>query len=42
MGIALCHFELAARELSIAGNWQQVKPSLDAGTWEYVVSWTTK
>ena len=39
MGIALCHFELAARELGIAGNWQQVKPSLDATTWEYIVSW---
>jgi len=39
MGIALCHFELAAKELGITGNWQQVKPSLEAGTWEYIVSW---
>jgi nitroreductase len=40
MGIALCHFELAAAELGIAGSWQQANPGLDAGTWEYVVSWT--
>ena len=41
MGIALCHFELAAGELGIAGSWQQAKPGFDAGTWEYVVSWAT-
>jgi hypothetical protein len=41
MGIALCHFELASAELGIAGSWQQAKPGLDAGTWEYVVSWAT-
>ena len=40
MGIALCHFELAAAELGIAGSWQQATPGLDAGTWEYVASWT--
>ncbi len=40
MGIALCHFELAAAELGVAGSWQQAKPGLDAGTWEYVASWT--
>jgi hypothetical protein len=39
MGIALCHFELAAAELGIAGSWQQANPGLDAGPWEYVVSW---
>ena len=38
MGIALCHFELAAAELGVAGSWQQANPGLDAGTWEYVVS----
>jgi nitroreductase len=38
MGIALCHFELAATELGIGGNWQQAKPGFGAGTWEYVVS----
>jgi hypothetical protein len=40
MGIALCHFELAAAELGIAGSWQEANPGLDAGMWEYVVSWT--
>jgi nitroreductase len=42
MGIALCHFELAASELGIGGSWQQAKPGFDSGTWEYVVSWATK
>ena len=41
MGIALCHFELAAGELGVRGSWSEAKPSLDAGTWEYVVSWAT-
>ncbi len=40
MGIAMCHFELAAGERRIAGNWQETKPGFDAGTLEYVVSWT--
>jgi hypothetical protein len=40
MGIALCHFELAAGELGIAGSWRQANPGFDEGTWEYVVSWT--
>lgn len=39
MGIALCHFELAAQELGIQGSWKEAKPPFDAGTWEYVVSW---
>lgn len=40
MGIALCHFELAAGELGVRGRWREAKPSFDAGAWEYVVSWT--
>ena len=40
-GIALCHFELAAGELGVRGSWSEAKPSLVAGTWEYVVSWAT-
>jgi nitroreductase len=39
MGIALCHFELAARETGLAGRWEGAKPSLDAGSAEYVLSW---
>jgi nitroreductase len=41
MGIALCHFELAAGELGIAGSWRQSKPGFAAGTLAYVVSWAT-
>ena len=40
MGIALCHFELAAGERGAQGSWSESKPSFDAGAWEYVLSWT--
>ncbi len=40
MGIALCHFELAAMEMVIRGKWVEAKPEFDPGTWEYVMSWT--
>jgi nitroreductase len=39
MGIALCHFELAAGETGLAGRWEEAKPGLDAGNAEYVLSW---
>ncbi|MDJ0667048.1 MAG: nitroreductase family protein [Desulfobacterales bacterium] len=41
MGIAMCHFELAARELSLDGNWTAIKPwpSPLPKRCEYVVSW---
>ncbi len=39
MGIALCHFELAAGEVGISGNWMEAKPAFDTGTWEYTLSW---
>lgn len=39
MGIAMCHFESAARELGLEGSWQANKPTLDAGDLEYIVSW---
>lgn len=41
MGIAMCHFELTAREQGLAGKWERMNPGLetpDART-EYVVSW---
>jgi nitroreductase len=41
MGIAMCHFELVARELGLGGSWVLQEPELenpDPGT-EYVVSW---
>jgi hypothetical protein len=41
MGIAMCHFELAARELGLTGQWQVDKPALNGPDelTEYVVSW---
>lgn len=39
MGIAMCHFELAAIELGIKGSWIKSQPSLDAGRLKYIVSW---
>ncbi len=44
MGIAMCHFELTARELGLQGEWVFEDPGLalpDALT-EYVVSWRGK
>lgn len=41
LGIAMCHFELAAREAGLAGQWVVREPDIpkpDAGT-EYVASW---
>jgi hypothetical protein len=40
MGIALCHFEEAAKEAGVPGNWTGARPAFDAGTWEYFLSWT--
>ncbi|NQT72276.1 MAG: nitroreductase family protein [Chloroflexi bacterium] len=39
MGIAMCHFELAAQESGIAGKWENQRPSKDMGNVEYIVSW---
>ncbi len=40
MGIAMCHFELTARELNLDGRWQVLKNSIHLpGAVEYVVSW---
>ena len=38
MGIAMCHFELAAKELGIAGRWVVADPDLEVGDVKYVVS----
>ena len=43
IGIAMCHFELTAREQGLQGTWQITDPglpSLPAKT-EYIVSWNT-
>jgi hypothetical protein len=41
MGIAMCHFELASRELSLSGKWKIEEPSIDKPHFlmEYTVSW---
>ncbi len=39
MGIAMCHFELAATELGLKGRWAVQKPSIAAGDLKYIVSW---
>ena len=39
IGIAMCHFELAANELGLGGKWTIEKPDLAAGDLQYIVSW---
>lgn len=39
MGIAMCHFELAATELGLTGQWTDRLPELDVGDMEYIVHW---
>lgn len=39
MGIAMCHFELSARELGLNGDWQVSDPLMQTGDTEYIVSW---
>lgn len=39
MGIAACHFELAVREIGLAGKWVVAKPDLEAGNAEYILTW---
>jgi hypothetical protein len=42
MGIAMCHFELSARELGLQGGWLMRKPAIAMpdDTTEYTASWT--
>ena len=40
MGIAMCHFELAARELRLTGSWQQQGNQTNLEDKEYIISWT--
>ena len=39
MGIAMCHFELSAREKGLAGKWEVAKPDLNMGDVEYAATW---
>jgi hypothetical protein len=40
MGIAMCHFELSARELGLKGYWNVKDPQIKSDGMEYIVSWT--
>lgn len=39
MGIAMCHFELVARELGLQGVWETNIPNLTSVELTYIVSW---
>ena len=40
MGIAMCHFELSAKELGLKGSWVVEDPALPLpDKTEYVVTW---
>ena len=39
MGIAMCHFEVAAREAGLFGQWEDQKPAKDVGDLKYIISW---
>jgi len=39
MGIAMCHFELAVKEIGLTGRWVVAKPDLEAGNAEYILTW---
>ena len=40
MGIAMCHFELAAEKVNLEGEWIETKPDLALPKrCEYLVSW---
>ena len=42
MGIAMCHFEMTARELGLPGGWLQQEPAIEKpdDLTEYTVTWT--
>ncbi len=39
IGIALCHFELSAKELKLPGSWKTKKEAPAAGKLMYITSW---
>jgi hypothetical protein len=39
MGIAMCHFELSAKELGLKGDWGVNGPQIKKDNMEYIVSW---
>ena len=41
MGIAKCHFELAANELGLKGEWGSLINTNQPNGWEYMTTWST-
>ncbi len=39
LGIAMCHFELALKELKLEGRWQIIKKSQPSIEFEYIATW---
>jgi hypothetical protein len=39
LGIAMCHFELSAKELGLKGDWNINDPQIKSGDMEYIASW---
>jgi nitroreductase len=39
MGIAMCHFELSARELGLPGGWVVKDPEIESAGREYISTW---
>lgn len=39
MGIAMCHFDLSARESGFTGDWNVNNPQIKSSGMEYIVSW---
>ncbi|MHB1152208.1 MAG: nitroreductase family protein [Eubacteriales bacterium] len=41
IGIAMCHFELTAKELKLKGRWSNIKNPPDIDGLEYISTWVT-
>jgi nitroreductase len=42
IGIAMCHFELTAKELGLRGSWKEIKDIEASEVLEYMISWLTE
>ncbi len=42
MGIAMCHFEMVAREQSLSGQWKVDSPADQTPALQYIASWSSK
>lgn len=42
MGIAMCHFDLSARDLGLKGDWSVDDPQIKSDGMEYIASWTAR